>query len=368
MKISLKKENILNSLNIVLKAVATKTTNKILEYILFDAQNGFLKLNASNEEISIETIVDAVILKEGKIALNAKLIYDIIRKLDTKDEDIIIESDNLKTNIICGKANFNILGIDGEEFNYIPLIKKEDYISISQFTLKESIRQTIFSVDNTENNKIMSGENLKIKDNKIKFTTLDGHRISIRNIELKDTYKDKEYIIPSKSLNELSKIINLDIEKEVFIYSDDNYILFEFDNTKFISRLIDGEYYEISHMILADYETKIKINKNKLLNAIDQSMSLIRENEHKPIIFDIKNNNLKLKIESSIGKMDIDLDCEITGKELLIAFNPRFLIDALKVIDDEEVNIYMTNSKSPCFIRDDEEKYVYLILPVNFMY
>ena len=96
-------------------------------------------------------------------------------------------------------------------------------------------------------------------------------------------------------------------------------------------------------------------------------MTLIRENDHKPIILNIKENSLNLKVESLIGKMDMSLDCEISGKDLMIAFNPKFLIDALKVIDDENVNIYMTNSKSPCFIRDDDEKYIYMILPVNFV-
>lgn len=367
MKVIFKKDILLNSLNIVLKAVSSKTTNPILEYILFNAQSSFVKLSANNEELAIETIIEAEIQKHGKIALNAKLIYDIVRKIDSPDNNILFDCEGIKTKIISGKAIFNIQGIDGEEFNYLPYIEKNNYLSVTQFTLKESIRQTIFSVDNTESNKIMSGELLEIKENKLKFTSLDGHRISIRNVELKDKYENKKYIIPAKSLIELNKIISLDTDKEVFIYSNDSYILFEFDNTSVISRLIDGEYFNIEHMLLNDYETKISINKNKLLSSIDQAMTLIRENEHKPIIFDIKENILKLKIESSIGKMDNDLECEILGKELVIAFNPKFLIDALKVIDDEEVNLYMTNSKSPCFIRDNEEKYIYLILPVNFI-
>ena len=120
-------------------------------------------------------------------------------------------------------------------------------------------------------------------------------------------------------------------------------------------------------MLLSDYETKLNINKNKLVSSIDQAMTLIRENDHKPIIFDINEAGLTLKIKSSIGSMDIGLDCDISGKNLMIAFNPKFLIDALKVIDDENVDIYMTNPKSPCFIRDNEGKYIYLILPVNFV-
>lgn len=367
MKLIFKKEALFSALNIVSKAITGRTTNPILECILFDASTSIIKLCANDEEIAIETTVDGEIKEKGKIALNAKLIYDIIRKLDAEGRDIIIETNNLLTTISCDKAIFNIQGMDGEEFNYLPYIEKNAYISISQFTLRESIRQTIFSVDNNDSNKMMSGELLEVEGNKLKFVSLDGHRISIRNIIMKDIYENAKVVVPSKTLNELSKIISSDNEKEVFIYFSKNHILFEFDNTSVVSRLIDGEYFKIDHMLLADYETKFVINRNKLLSSIDQAMTLIRENDHKPIILDIKGNILKLKVESSIGSMDIDLDCEISGKDLMIAFNPKFLIDALKVIEDENVNLYMTNAKSPCFIRDNEEKYIYLILPVNFI-
>ncbi len=367
MKLIFKKDNLLNSLNIVSKAIANKTTNPILECILFDCESSIIKLCSNNEELAIETIVSGQIIEKGKIALNAKLICDIIRKLDATDQDILIETNNTLTTITCNKAVFNIQGFDADEFSDLPDFEKNNYISISQFTLKEAIRQTIFSVDYNDTNRMMSGEYIEINSDKLKFTTLDGHRISIRNIIMKDNYNNQNVIVPAKTLNELSKIIIGDNEKEIFIYFSKNYILFEFDETKLISRVIDGEYFKIDHMLLMDYDTKININKNKFLSSIDQAMTLIRENDHKPIILNIKENSLNLKVESLIGKMDMSLDCEISGKDLMIAFNPKFLIDALKVIDDENVNIYMTNSKSPCFIRDDDEKYIYMILPVNFV-
>ena len=368
MKLIFKKENLLSALNIVLKAVVSgKTTNPILECILFDASSSIIKLCANDEELAIETTVEGKIEEKGKIALAAKLIYDIVRKLDAEDEDIVIKTDNLSAVVSCNKAIFNIQGMDGDDFSYLPYIEKDKYISISQFTLKESIRQTIFSVDNNDSNKIMSGELMEVENQKLKFVTLDGHRISIRNVDMKENYPEQKVIVPSKTLNELSKIISSDNDKEVLVYFSKNHILFEFDNTSVVSRLIDGEYFQINHMLLSDYETKLNINKNKLVSSIDQAMTLIRENDHKPIIFDINEAGLTLKIKSSIGSMDIGLDCDISGKNLMIAFNPKFLIDALKVIDDENVDIYMTNPKSPCFIRDNEGKYIYLILPVNFV-
>ena len=145
-----------------------------------------------------------------------------------------------------------------------------------------------------------------------------------------------------------------------------NHILFEFGNTKVVSRLIEGEYFKIDQMLSSDYETKVKINKKEFLDCIDRATLLVKEGDKKPIIIHIEDAFMELRIDSQIGSMKEEIDIEKTGKDILIGFNPKFLIDALKVIDEEEITIYLMNPKAPCFIRDDEGKYVYLILPVNF--
>jgi len=368
MKLSFTKEALLNALGIVSKAIPSKTTNPILECILFDGTGEKIKLTANDMELGIETVVEGEIEEKGKIALDAKLVYEIIRKLEGGEEAVRIESDkSFSTVISCDQAVFNIQGRDGEEFAYLPAIDKTNYICLSQFTLREVIRQTIISAAFNETNKMMSGEYIEVNEDMAKFVTLDGHRISIRNVQMKEKYGKAKVIVPGKTLTEISKIINGDNDKEVMIYFGSNQIMFEFDQTVVISRLIEGEYFKIEHMLSKDYETKITVNKTKLLNNIDRSMILIRENDHKPIILDIGKDSIKLKVKSSYGTMDAEVPCEKKGKDLMIAFNPKFLIDALRVIDDENVDIYLTNPKSPCFIRDEKESYIYLILPVNFI-
>jgi DNA polymerase-3 subunit beta len=133
-----------------------------------------------------------------------------------------------------------------------------------------------------------------------------------------------------------------------------------------VSRLIEGEYFKINQMLSSDYETKFVINKKELLNCIDRATLLVKEGDKKPIIFRITNDNMEIKINSQLGSMNEDIDIEKEGKDIMIGFNPKFLIDALRVIDDESVTIYMVNPKAPCYIRDEEQKYIYLILPVNF--
>lgn len=365
MKLVCKKANLLNGVQIVSKAVPGKTTMPILECILIDASSGEIKLTANDMELGIETIIDGDILEKGIIALDAKIFLEIVRKLP--DNMITIETDyNFNTVITCEKAKFNIVGKSGEDFSYLPEIEKNNNVVISQFTLKEIIRQTIFSIADNENNKLMTGELFEIKDNNLKVVSLDGHRISLRNIELKDNYDYIKVVVPGKTLNEISKILTGEADKDVTIYFTDKHILFEFDQTVVLSRLIEGEYFKIDQMLSTDYETRMKINKREFLNCIDRATLLVKEGDKKPIIMNINDVDMELKINSTIGSMNEHIDISKEGKDIMIGFNPKFLIDALKVIDDEEIDIYMVNPKAPCIIRDDKNSYIYLILPVNF--
>ncbi|HIU74842.1 MAG TPA: DNA polymerase III subunit beta [Candidatus Pelethocola excrementipullorum] len=365
MKLVFAKANLLKSVSIVMKAVPSKTTMPILECILIDASANEIKFTSNDMELGIETIVEGTVEERGIIALDAKIFSEIVRRLP--DSYVTIETDeNLATTITCEKAKFNIPGKSGEDFSYLPMIEKNDCIQISQFTLKEVIRQTIFSIAANENNKLMTGELFEIKNNTLKVVSLDGHRIAIRKIELNDTYEDKKVVVPGKTLNEISKILSGEVDDKVNIFFTDNHIMFEFDQTTVVSRLIDGEYFRIEQMLSSDYETKVQINKREFLNCIDRATLLVKEGDKKPIIINIEEASMQLRIDSSMGSMKEDIDIDKEGKDIMIGFNPKFLIDALRVIDDETISIYLVNPKAPCFIKNDEESYIYLILPVNF--
>lgn len=365
MKLICSKSNLLHGVNIVSKAVPTRTTMAILECILIDASANEIKLTANDMELGIETKIEGEIAERGVIALDAKIFSEIVRKLP--DSDVVIETDaSFKTTITCEKAKFNIVGKSGDDFSYIPYIERNEAITLSQFTLKEVIRQTIFSIADNDNNKLMTGELFEIEENHLKVVSLDGHRISIRNIELKNNYEHKKVVVPGKTLQEVSKILPGSAEEDVNMFLTDNHIVFEFDDTTVVSRLIEGEYFKIEQMLSSDYETKIKISKRELLDCIDRATLLVKEGDKKPIIMNVTDGNMELKINSFIGSMNEDIDIVKEGKDILIGFNPKFFIDALRVIDEEEVSLYMVNPKAPCFIKDDEGKFIYLILPVNF--
>lgn len=365
MKIICTKSNLAKGVSIVSKAVPSKTTMPILECILIDASTDEIKLTANDMELGIETKIEGDIVERGIIALNARIFSEIVRKLP--DNDIVIETqDDDQTLITCEKAKFNIASQPGDDFSYLPVVEKDDFITVSEFTLKEVIRQTIFSIADNDTNKMMTGELFEIDENILRVVSLDGHRISIRKIILKDSYAPKKVIVPGKTLQEISKIIGGEAESEVDISFTKNHIVFEFDKTVVVSRLIEGEYFKINQMLSNDYETKVKINKRELLDCIDRATLLIKEGDKKPIIIDIRDDSMELKIKSQIGSMDEEIFITKEGKDLLIGFNPKFLIDALRVIDDEEVDLYFMNAKAPCFIKDESQSYIYLILPVNF--
>ena len=365
MKIVCSKSNLVKGVNIVSKAVPSKTTMPILECILIDANMDVIKLTSNDMELGIQTEIEGEIIKHGMIAIDAKIFSEIVRKLP--DNDVIIETDeNLQTTITCEKAKFNISGKSGEDFAYLPIIEKNETIVVSQFTLKEVIGQTIFSIADNESNKLMTGELFEIHDNILRVVSLDGHRLSIRKIELKDQVNDKKLVVPGKTLIEVSKILSGELESQVYISYTNNHIVFEFDNTIVVSRLIEGEYFKIDQMLSSDYDTKVKINKKELLSCIDRATLLVKEGDKKPIIINIGDEVMELKIKSQIGSMNEEIVINKEGKDLLIGFNPKFLIDALRVIDEEEVTLYLMNAKAPCFIKDDKESYIYLILPVNF--
>lgn len=287
----------------------------ILECILIDASANEIKLTANDMELGIETKIEGEIAERGVIALDAKIFSEIVRKLP--DSDVTIETDaSFKTTITCEKAKFNIVGKSGDDFSYIPYIERNEPIVMSQFTLKEVIRQTIFSIADNDNNKLMTGELFEIEENDLKVVSLDGHRISIRNIELKNNYSHKKVVVPGKTLQEVSKILPGSAEDEVSIFLTDNHIVFEFENTTVVSRLIEGEYFKIEQMLSSDYETKVKINKRELLDCIDRATLLVKEGDKKPIIMNITDGTMELKINSFIGSMNEDIDIAKEGKDI----------------------------------------------------
>ena len=365
MKIICQTSDLLHSINIVSRAVASNSTMDILECILIETlEDDLIKLTANDTELGIETVMEGNVVIPGKIALKARLFADMIKKLP--DSELIIDTeDNGRTNIRCEDIYFGIMGQTGDDFSKIPDVEKSNRIVISQFDLKEVVRQTIFSISDNANSRLMTGELFQFKENTLTVTALDGHRISVRKLNLSEEYPDTEIIVPGKTLSEVSKILPGEADETVDIYISDKHILFAFGKTIVVSRLLEGKFYNFSQMLSADYETRVKVNKMSFLRCLDRSTLFIKDSTKRPIILKVEEDEMKLSASSQIGQMNDKLPIEKEGKEILIGFDPRYLVDALRVIDDEEINIYMINPVAPCIIKNEEGTYYYLILPIN---
>jgi DNA polymerase-3 subunit beta len=229
------------------------------------------------------------------------------------------------------------------------------------------ITRTIFSISGNESNGMMTGELMEIKDQFIRMVALDGHRIAMRRSRLRENFDDRKIIIPGKTLLEISRILGGDTEKDVDIFFTDKHVLFTFDDTIVVSRLIEGEYYKIDKMLSSSYRTRVTCRRKELLDCLDRATLLVKEEDKKPVIIMIREDEMELRINTAIGSMDEVLPIRREGEDLNIGFNPRFLIDALRAVDEEEITMYMVSPKAPCFIRDAEDMYCYLVLPVNFI-
>lgn len=367
MKLIFKKSDLTESINIVMKAISNKPAMPIMECILIDATEGIIKFSSNDMELAIETIVNGDIVEPGRVAIDAKIFSDIIRKLPGDEVTLLMNNDS-KVIIESNQAKFNILTKDAEDFSPLPSIERDKMISISQYTLKEMINQTIFAIDDSEKGKMLNGERFEIKGDKIKVVALDKFRIAIRSVEINEEYEDFTVVIPGKALNEISKILTGEMDSLVNIYFSNNYVLFEFDDTLVLSRLIDNaSLFDTDKMLSNDYNTKMNINRKELMNCIDRATLLNKEGENKPVLLTIKEDQLELSINTVLGTMNEVIPIVREGREQMVAFNPKFLIDILRVLEDETVSLYFTNSKAPCFIRNEDNSYIYIVLPVILM-
>ncbi|MBO6108611.1 MAG: DNA polymerase III subunit beta [Eubacterium sp.] len=364
MKFRCRKDEFNNGINIAMKAIMGKTTMPALECFLIEAKDDKVYITSNDMQLGIRTLIPAEVEEGGIVLMNARNLSGVISKM--LDDRIEFESDDNSTIMIFGgNRRHEEQGLPDDDFPRLPEIEFSQSVSISQFELKEMIRQTIFSISSKENNKILTGELFEVSGDELRIASLDLIRVSIRKTKLGSEYEKVKVVIPGKTLNEISKVMSNDADDMVDIYFSKNHVKFEFGDTVMISRLIEGNFFNIDQMLKNNYETKVTVNKNVFFNCIDSSTLYIRETDKNPVIFTMTDDNMKVEIKSSNSSMNEDVPITKEGKDLKIGLNPKYIMDVLKVIDDEDVNLYFFNANSPCFIKNEGESYIYLILPIN---
>jgi len=367
MKFTCSQQSLSKALNTVSKAVTSRTTIPILKGILLRASSdGKLILSASDLDISIEkTLTEVNVEKEGEIVVLSKLFTDIIRKLP--EEDILIEQKEDQSILIkTNSSEFNILGISSEEFPVIGEIEAEEKIIFKNEFLKDMIRKTVFSASIDDSKGIITGVLVELEEKSANMIALDGFRMAVVREEMQNNKKIK-IIIAGKILGEINKIIS-DFEGEEdieFVLSKKKAVL-TFENTKIVIRLLDGDFIKYRDILPNEKKCEIKVNKIMLHESMERAAILSREGKNNLIKFIINDNLLTITSRSEEGNVREDIDITKEGVDMEIGFNSKYIIEALKAIDDEEIMLHMISSVKPCVIKPvSGNNYEYLILPVR---
>jgi len=367
MKFFTDRDKLLDSLNIVSHAVATRATKPILECVLVKA-DGSLSVYGNDLELGIASSdIEATIEEPGSVALDAKLLLDIMRKMPAGS--ILIESDKQNvTKIRCGRTELKILGQPADEFPLPENVDKDMGFEVNAPEFKEMIRQTISSVSQDDSKPVLTGELLEIKDGKLCLVSVDGYRISYRiskNAEL-DKAISKAVVVPAKTLADLARMLPSDGEARLSFYVQDAHVLFQYENHTLISRLLDGQFINYKQIFNEDYNTRVNISRQQLLMNMERASLLMRENKNNPVKFTIGQNTVEVTSNTEIGASYDETAADIDGTPLEIAFNPKYIIDALRVMDDDNVLLSFTGTLSPCIMKGaNAELYKYLVLPLR---
>ncbi len=368
MKIVCYKDTLLKALNSVIKGVASKTTNPILEGILIQTNDNQIKLTTYDMELGIEYVIDSDVKEQGSTVVNAIMFSEIIRKLP--DSEIYITlNENKLLEIECEGALYKLTTMNPDEFPELPRIEIENSIDLEQNMLKNMIRRTIFAVSTEENRPIFTGCLFEVENNKLNVVAVDGFRLALRSIYLPVKVNDFKAVIPGKTLNEINKIL-LDSFDHIKIGIAKNQALFEMENCKVVTRTLDGEFLNYKSVIPSTWETRIKVNKNSLQDSFERisliSASSIEKEKKYPVKVSVDIGKITISCTNQTGEAKEEIFISTEGKDIEAGFNPKYFLDSLKAIDDEEVFVEFGTNISPCLIKSIENnEYVYMILPIR---
>ena len=370
MKIICEKEKLLKCINSVVRGVPTRTTMPILEGIFIQTNENKVKMTTYDLELGIEYIVDCDVIEEGNTVVNAVMFSEIIRKLPDTEIKISVNENKLLV-IECEGSLYKLSTMNPEEYPELPKIDVEHSVVTEQRTLKDMIKKTIFAVSIEENRPIFTGCLFETINNKINVVAIDGSRMGWVSTFLTEKTNNFKAVIPGKTLNEVNKILT-DSFDTIKIGIAKNQAVFEMENCKIVTRLLEGEFLNYQNVIPSTWETKIRINKNILQNCLERvsliSSSYVEKEKKYPVKIKIEIGKVILSCTNQTGDAKEEIYIETEGKPLEIGVKPKYFLDALKVIEDEEIFIEFGSNISPCIIKPIEEtaqEYVYMILPIR---
>ncbi|MFC0471555.1 DNA polymerase III subunit beta [Halalkalibacter kiskunsagensis] len=377
MRFSINRDRFVHDVQNVAKAVSSRTTIPILTGIKIVAHEEGLTLTGSDSDVSIEVFIPKEeegteivrIQEKGSIVLQARFFAEIVKKLPGQDVELIVQ-DQFAATIRSASSVFNLNGLDPEEYPRLPQLEEDLLFRLPQDILKNMIRQTVFAVSTQETRPVLTGVNLETDEGELICTATDSHRLAMRKATIEkndETLSFSNVVIPGKSLNELSKIID-DSNELVDVVVTENQVLFKMKNLLFFSRLLEGKYPVTKSMIPTQTKTSLQLKTKPFLQTLERALLLSREGKNNVInLKTLDGGNVEItSVSPEVGKVTENIETQMQGEEMRISFNGKNIIDALKVIDSEEVKIIFTGAMSPFVIRPIEhDHYLHLFSPVR---
>lgn len=376
MKIVMNKDKLSEIVNTVQKAVSQKSTIELLECIKIEAENnGHVTITGNNIELCIEYNTECEVEESGSVALEAKMFGEIIRKMPQGNVSINTdEGKNNVTKIKNGKSEFNIQGLNTEDYPAAPVVEEINKFKINEKKLKELIRKTIFFTAVNEGKKpVLTGTLFELKENMLNVVASDGHRLAVVREELKENEGNFKFVVPRTTLNELLKIIGDDEKKEVEIILSERNVLFDFKDFQVYTRLIEGEFLKYDAIISVVNTINVVAEKNLIINSLERALLLINDDiaskteRRVPVKLNIGYDKIDISCITGKGQVNDTVDVKMSGGELTIGFNCSFLLDALRSCDEEQIKMEFSAATSGCFIKpvNDNNSFVFMVLPVR---
>lgn len=372
MKIIFEKEKLLEIINTVQKAVAVKSVMPILECIKLEAfEDGTVVITGNNLDLCLEYKSECIVNEPGDIAISSKMFGEIIRRFPEGDVHITVNFDNNIMNLKCGSSEFNIQGLDANEYPEIPEVEESYKFSITQEKLKRMIRKTIFATAANEGRKpILTGSLFEINTGVLTVAATDGFRIAKVDSTVDSSLQNIKFVIPGLTLREIMKVLE-DIDENVEIVTSQRYVKFCFDNYTIVSRLLEGEYVNYKPIFNTPNSIVVNVNTREFADSIERAALIINDttlqkNEKMPVRLLISNDVIDITCTTSKGKIYDTVSADKMGEDIEIGFNHKFLLEALRNCEDENIRLELSNPRAACFIKPTENNdYIYMLLPVR---
>ena len=363
MRIQMDREELIALLVTTSKALSSKTTLPILEGFLLSAKEGLLTVTCTDLALGIETIGHADVEEEGSLVMPGRLFNEIVRRMPEGLVTIIGDADN-KAYINSNGSKTTLQAFSSQEYPTLPQVSKKEPVAIGQGKLRDMIRQSIFAVAADEARPILTGALMEIEDNVLHVVSLDGYRFAMRSEALDHPYPPMQWVVPGRSLNEIGRV--LDEKGDALLYLHDKHMMVDLDHTRIVSRLLEGEYIKYHQILPTEWQTRVVLPSRTLMQSVDRASLMAREGRNNLMKFSIGGGKVIITANSEQGNVYEELNADIQGKEIEIAFNARYFSDMLKVIDDMDIQLLFQSNVSPCVVQPVEgDRFLYLVLPVR---